>query len=138
MNGSNGSNPQLIRICICFCSDYHCVRPPIAFFFRKTDSSGSWVTTEDYRERVRKSAGPVERPMLKEAMSEIQILLVEDSPKDVELILHALKSEKLANRIGIVREEPLDYLFRRGEFASRPGGLPKLPPAKAFSLTSGD
>jgi CheY-like chemotaxis protein len=53
--------------------------------------------------------------------SEVEILLVEDNPADVELTLHALKREKLANRIHIVRdgEEALDFLFCRGSYSHR-------------------
>lgn len=51
----------------------------------------------------------------------IEILLVEDNPDDVELTLHALRKEKLANRIEIARdgEEALDFLFCRGAYAGR-------------------
>ncbi|HLY62195.1 MAG TPA: response regulator [Terriglobia bacterium] len=51
----------------------------------------------------------------------IEILLVEDNPKDVKLTLHALNSRKLANHIDVTRdgEEALDYLFCRGNYASR-------------------
>jgi CheY-like chemotaxis protein len=50
-----------------------------------------------------------------------QILLVEDDPEDVKLTLHALREENLANTIQVARdgEEALDFLFCRGEFASR-------------------
>ena len=50
-----------------------------------------------------------------------QILLVEDNAKDVKLTLHALKEENLANAVQVARdgEEALDFLFCRGEFASR-------------------
>ena len=50
-----------------------------------------------------------------------QILFVEDDPKDVKLTLHALGEENLANTIQVARdgEEALDFLFCRGEFASR-------------------
>lgn len=50
-----------------------------------------------------------------------QILLVEDNPKDVKLTQHALSEENLANAIHVARdgEEALDFLFCRGEFASR-------------------
>jgi CheY-like chemotaxis protein len=50
-----------------------------------------------------------------------QILLVEYDPKDVKLTLHALSEENLANTIQVARdgEEALDFLFCRGEFASR-------------------
>ena len=51
----------------------------------------------------------------------LQILLVEDNPKDVKLTLHALREENLGNTIQVARdgEEALDFLFCRGEFAGR-------------------
>jgi len=57
----------------------------------------------------------------------VDILLVEDNPSDVELTVHALRRERLANRIEVVRdgEEALDYLFCRGAYAER---APKDPP----------
>jgi two-component system response regulator len=55
-----------------------------------------------------------------------EILLVEDNQDDVELTLHALRQEKLANRIEVVRdgEEALDFLFCRGAWAHRSFGQP--------------
>jgi CheY-like chemotaxis protein len=52
---------------------------------------------------------------------DLQILLVEDNPKDVKLTLHALREDNLGNTIQVARdgEEALDYLFCRGQFASR-------------------
>lgn len=52
---------------------------------------------------------------------EIEILLVEDNPADIELTLHALRHNKLANRIHVVRdgEEALDFLFCRGTYSDR-------------------
>jgi CheY-like chemotaxis protein len=49
------------------------------------------------------------------------ILLVEDDPKDVELTLTALGEHNLANGVAVARDgvEALDYLYRRGDFASR-------------------
>ncbi len=51
----------------------------------------------------------------------VEILLVEDNPEDVELTLHALRQEKLANSIQVARdgEEALDFLFCRGAFTAR-------------------
>lgn len=51
----------------------------------------------------------------------IEILLVEDSPSDLELTLHTLRKHKLANNIQVVRDgaEALDFLFCRGEYACR-------------------
>lgn len=55
-----------------------------------------------------------------------RILLVEDDPKDIELTLEALGEYNLANEIAIARDgsEALDYMYRRGIFASRPEGNP--------------
>jgi CheY-like chemotaxis protein len=57
-----------------------------------------------------------------------RILLVEDSEKDIELTLAALDEHKLANEVDVVHDgaEALDFLFRRGEFADRPKGLPMV------------
>jgi two-component system response regulator len=56
-----------------------------------------------------------------------RILLVEDSPRDAELILDALGNQ-LANEVVHVRDgaDALDYLYRRGQFATRPDDLPAL------------
>ena len=52
---------------------------------------------------------------------EVEILLVEDNPMDVELAVHALRHNNLANQIEVVRdgEEALDFLFGRGVFQDR-------------------
>lgn len=52
---------------------------------------------------------------------QIEILLVEDNPDDVELTLHALRKENLANHIHVARdgEEALDFLFCNGAHADR-------------------
>ena len=51
----------------------------------------------------------------------LDILLVEAHPDDLELALHALRREKLANNIYVARdgEEALDFLFCRGTFEQR-------------------
>ena len=56
------------------------------------------------------------------------ILLAEDNANDVELTLAALRSNHVANSIVVVRDgaEALDYLYRRGAFASRPIEPPGL------------
>jgi CheY-like chemotaxis protein len=61
--------------------------------------------------------------------SGIEILLVGDNPADLELTLHALRHNKLANRIEVARdgEEALDFLFCRGNHSERnPNQMPKL------------
>jgi two-component system, response regulator len=55
-------------------------------------------------------------------MNTIQdILLVEDSQNDIDLALYALREEKLANGVFVVRDgkEALDFLFCRDAFAKR-------------------
>jgi CheY-like chemotaxis protein len=53
--------------------------------------------------------------------TDVEILLVEDSPEDAELTLRSLRRNNLANRIYWARdgEEALDFLFCRGPFSSR-------------------
>ena len=57
-----------------------------------------------------------------------RILLVEDSPRDAELILDALEGHQLANEVVHVRDgaDALDYLYRRGQFDGRPDGQPAV------------
>lgn len=52
----------------------------------------------------------------------INILLVEDNPDHVELILKALRDNKVLNEVHVATdgEEALDFLYRRGEYASAP------------------
>lgn len=59
-------------------------------------------------------------------MSAGRILLVEDSPNDVELTLSALEKHKLANEVVVARDgaEALDYLHCRGAFKLRAPGNP--------------
>jgi two-component system, response regulator len=53
--------------------------------------------------------------------TDVDILLVEDNPDDLELTMHALRREHLANNIFTVRdgEEALEYLFCNGRFDDR-------------------
>jgi len=55
-----------------------------------------------------------------------RILLAEDNERDLELTLAALEEHHLANEVVVVRDgaEALDYLFRRGQYADHPNGLP--------------
>ena len=52
---------------------------------------------------------------------EPDLLLVEDNQDDVELTLHTLRNEKLANHIHVARdgEEALEFLFCKGIYAER-------------------
>jgi len=53
--------------------------------------------------------------------NEIDILLVDDSQDDVDLTLHALRAENLANRVFVARdgEEALEFLFCSGPHSER-------------------
>jgi two-component system response regulator len=56
-----------------------------------------------------------------EDYSTIDILIVEDNPRDAELTLRALKKNNLANNILIAEDgaEALDFFFSRGKFMKR-------------------
>jgi len=57
-----------------------------------------------------------------------RILMVEDDPKDVELSLAALEEYNLANEVVVTSdgEEALDYLYCRGNFATRSSENPAV------------
>jgi len=54
-------------------------------------------------------------------MNEVEILLVEDNPTDVELTLRALKRHNLANKLQVVGdgEEALNFIFANGSYKDR-------------------
>ena len=58
----------------------------------------------------------------------VEILLAEDSETDAEMTIRALQGKNLTNRLVRVKDgaEALDFIFRRGAYADRPAGLPKL------------
>src|SRR5438552_11215017 len=58
----------------------------------------------------------------------VESLLVEDNPSDLQLTLHALERNKLANQIHVVRDgaEALDFLFSTGPYAERPQRNPRV------------
>ncbi len=59
----------------------------------------------------------------------IEILLVEDSPKDAEMTQRALRKHNLGNKLHWVKDgaEAIDYLFCAGAYAARdPDCPPKL------------
>lgn len=51
----------------------------------------------------------------------VEILLVEDNLRDVELTLHALQEHHLTNNITVIRDgaEALDFMFGTGQYAGR-------------------
>jgi len=52
---------------------------------------------------------------------QVEILLVEDNPSDVELTLHVFKKNNISNRIHVVHDgkEALEYIFCNGRYAGR-------------------
>jgi CheY-like chemotaxis protein len=57
-----------------------------------------------------------------------EILLFEDNPNDIELILAALDEGDVVDKVNITRdgEQALDYLYRLGAHGSRLTGNPKV------------
>ena len=55
------------------------------------------------------------------ADNQVEILLVEDSPTDLELTLHALRGNNITNRIQVARDgaEALEFIFATGAHAGR-------------------
>ncbi|HSO77125.1 MAG TPA: response regulator [Bacteroidales bacterium] len=51
----------------------------------------------------------------------VEILIVEDDPRDAELTLRALKKNNLANNVFVAKdgEEAIDFIFCKGRFANR-------------------
>ncbi|MGD0570211.1 MAG: response regulator [Candidatus Sulfotelmatobacter sp.] len=54
-------------------------------------------------------------------LNEVDILLADDSQDDIDLTLHALRAENLANHVFVVcdGEEALEFLFCTGVYAGR-------------------
>lgn len=52
---------------------------------------------------------------------QIEVLLVEDNPNDVELILRAFKKHNLSNKVYVVKDgaEALDFIFCTGAYTAR-------------------
>jgi CheY-like chemotaxis protein len=64
-----------------------------------------------------------------EDLKEVEILLVEDNPNDIELALRSLSKHNLANKIHVVKdgEEALEYIFATGAYAGKAtNGTPKV------------
>ena len=58
----------------------------------------------------------------------VEILLVEDSDADAELIVRALRKSNVVNHIVRLRDgvEALEFIFREGAFSQRKGSQPRL------------
>src|SRR5580693_3404921 len=56
-----------------------------------------------------------------EKKEQLEILLVEDEPNDIELTRQAFKRARIANPIHVVQDgvSALDFLFARGQYADR-------------------
>lgn len=54
-------------------------------------------------------------------MNAVEVLLVEDNPRDAELTIRAFKKHNLANKLFHVEDgvDALDFLFARGKFEGR-------------------
>jgi two-component system response regulator len=61
--------------------------------------------------------------------NDIEILLVEDNPRDAEMALRALRKQNLANKVHVAKDgaEALDFLFARGAYTHRDANhVPKV------------
>lgn len=58
---------------------------------------------------------------MSDAQNSVEILLVEDNSRDVEMTIRALSKRNLANHIQVAKDgaEALDFLFATGAFAGR-------------------
>ena len=58
----------------------------------------------------------------------VEILLVDDSDADAELVLRALRKGGVVNKVMRLRDgvEALEFVFREGAFTERRGGQPRL------------
>ena len=56
------------------------------------------------------------------------IIIVEDDPDDLELILHTFREANMTNPVEVARDgqEALDYIFCRGAHAGREAVPPRL------------
>jgi CheY-like chemotaxis protein len=56
-----------------------------------------------------------------EELKEVEILLVEDNPNDIELTLRSLSKYNFANKIRVVKDgaEALEYIFAAGAYAEK-------------------
>jgi len=54
-------------------------------------------------------------------IEDVEILLVEDNPNDVELTMRALQKQNLASKVFVVKDgaEALEFIFAEGAFAKR-------------------
>jgi two-component system, response regulator len=54
-------------------------------------------------------------------LEDVEILLVEDNPNDVELTLRALQKQNLASKVFVVKDgaEALEFLFATGTYSKR-------------------
>ena len=58
----------------------------------------------------------------------VEILLVEDSDADAELVVRALRKSNVVNHVMRLRDgvEALDFVFREGIYSERKGAQPRL------------
>jgi CheY-like chemotaxis protein len=55
------------------------------------------------------------------SLDDVEILLVEDNPNDVELTLRALQKQNLSTKVFVVKDgaEALDFMFATGAYSKR-------------------
>ena len=86
-----------------------------------------------------------------EDLNAVEILIVEDNPRDAELTMRALRKHNLANNVIIAEDgaEALDFFFCRGKFKTRSIAnppkvvlldlkLPKVSGLEVLKIVKGD
>jgi two-component system response regulator len=56
-----------------------------------------------------------------DSITAVEILLVEDNPRDAEMINRAIRKQNIANSLFVAQDgaEALDFIFCRGEYSNR-------------------
>src|ERR1700704_4940862 len=82
-----------------------------------------WITARCSHSRCRKETGM-------DDFEAVDILLVDDSDADAELVLRALRKGGVVNKVMRLRDgvEALEFAFREGAFIQRRGAHPRLIP----------
>src|SRR5690242_319350 len=85
--------------------------------------AGCGPSAKSAREHPSSSHGQSGRMTMAANNTQVDILLIEDTPTDAELCIRALKKHNLANRLVWVKDgaEALDFLFSRGDYVGRKG-----------------
>src|SRR4051812_31107780 len=83
---------------------------------------GAGFRPKENQTKGQRSTSPCQKPEVNMTpLEDVEILLVEDNPNDVELTLRALQKQNLSNKVFVVKDgaEALDFMFATGAYAQR-------------------